>query len=295
MLPSAARQQDHHGAAERSGRLAHRHRSLLWLKLGYALATPEVLVTITAGILVTVLLWNYAVAMALPEWSALVALAAGACGVATLAGVAMADPEVCERAVSQNLLDRMHAAKLRDPQIKRLVLQVVAHRAAMERQRLALNGKVDGLEATLRAIDRWVSGINRLVQVVEPALHESQNHSAQKLHLIDRIGDLEAKIATSSSRATSEQLRETMAARRMQFRAIEELETQMENGLLRIENAVSALGALDAKLAMLAASGDAQLDLKLAFPEIKSEIAEIDSVIVAMQRVHAVFPQGDLP
>jgi hypothetical protein len=270
---------------------ALRGRTLSRLKLGHAIGTLEVLITVALSVLVPMFLWMYAGAVMLPEWSALVALAAGILGVATLLGVAMWDPEVSERAVRQDLGDRMHVADLRDPEIKRLVMQVITHRARMERQRLSMNGKIDGLETTLRAIDRWVTGIGRLVQVVEPVLRESHSHSAQKHHLIDRIAELEARIATSSNRTTSEQLRETMAARRMQFRAIEELETQMENGLLRIENAVSALGALDAKLAMLGASDESESEMRFFAPEIKSEIAEIDSVIAAMHRVYSAFPQ----
>ena len=291
MFPVVAPQPKPGSAGDSSTGARHRGRSLLQLKLGHAIGSPEVLITIALSILIPVFLWIYAGALALPEWSFGVALAAGTCGVVVLIGVAMWDPEVSERAVRQDLRDRMHVADLRDPEIKRLVLQVIMHRARMERQRLSKNGKIDGLETTLRTIDRWITGISRLVQVVEPVMQESHSHSAQKHHLIDRIAELEARIATSSNRTTGEQLRETMAARRMQFRAIEELETQMENGLLRIENAVSALGALDAKLAMLGASDDAQSEMRLFAPEIKSEIAEIDSVIAAMHRVYTAFPQ----
>lgn len=295
MFPVVAPQPKPGSASESLAGASRRGRSLLQLKIVHAIGTPEVVITVALNILISVFLWLYAGAVTLPDWSALVAFSAGVLVVIMLIGVAMWDPEVSERAIRQDLWDRMHVADLRDPEIRRLVMQVITHRARMERQRLSMNGKIDGLETTLRAIDRWVNGIGRLVQVVEPALRESHSHSAQKLHLIDRIAELDARIAASSNRTTGEQLRETMAARRMQFRAIEELETQTENGLLRIENAVSALGVLDAKLAMLGASDDAQSEMRLFAPEIRSEIAEIDSVIAAMHRVYTAFPQGDPP
>ncbi len=56
-----------------------------------------------------------------------------------------------------------------------------------------------------------------------------------------------------------------MATRRMQFRAIEDLEAQIENGLLRIENAVSALGA-GCQAGELGASGNVQLEMILSAP-----------------------------
>ncbi len=48
--------------------------------------------------------------------------------------------------------------------------------------------------------------------------------------------------------------------------------------------------ALDVKLAMLGASGNVQLEMILSAPEIRSEIAEIDSVIAAMHRVYTALP-----
>ena len=275
-------------ASARPSRLPQPGRSLMRLKLTYASSAPEVLSVFSLTILATAFLWLYAHHLGLPDWSALAAAVLGLSSTIALVLVAMNDPQVIEQAVRQDLSDKMRVDDLRNAEVRRLALQVIAHRARMARRwsRGTLSG--DSTLEGVRAIDRWISGIGRLVQIIDPAMGEAQGQSVQKLHLIDRIAELEARIASASSRMTSDQLRETIAARRMQMRAIEELENQMERGLLRLEHAVSALGAIDAKLAMVAACDAGQMQEKLSAPDINSEIVEIDAVIAAMQRVYSV-------
>lgn len=264
--------------------------SLMLLKLKYASTAPEVLSTAAFAILASAFLWLFAHDVGLPDWSALAASGLGVSATIALVAVAMNDPQVIEQAVRQDLSDRMRIHELRNTDIRRLALQVIAHRARMARLWSRGQGASGSTMEAVRGIDRWVSGIGRLVRIIDPVMGESQSHSIQKLHLMERIAELEARITTASSRMTTEQLRETIAARRMQIRAIEELENQMERGLLRLEHAVSALGAMDAKLAMLAASDAGQVQETLQASDINLEIAEIDAVIAAMQRVYSAYP-----
>ncbi len=74
-----------------------------------------ILVTLTLSILAPAFLWTYAETLGLPDWSYVVALAAGACSVAALTGVAMWDPEISESVVRQDLHDLMRVTELHDP------------------------------------------------------------------------------------------------------------------------------------------------------------------------------------
>lgn len=259
------------------------------LELKCASTAPEVLSTAAFAILASAFLWLFAHELGLPDWSALAASVLGVSAAIALVAVAMSDPEVIEQAVKQDLSDKMRVDELRNTEVRRLAQQVIAHRARMARLWSRAQRENGNTVQAMRAIDRWVSSIGGLVQIIDPAMGESQSHSIQKMHIMERIAELEERITTASSRMTSDQLRETIAARRMQMRAIEELENQMERGLLRLEHAVSALGAMDAKLAMLAASDAEQVQEGTPETEINSEIAEIDAVIAAMQRVYSAY------
>ncbi len=79
MSPTVAPLPEPANAGELSTVAARRGRSLVWLKLGRAIGTPEVLVTLTLSILAPAFLWTYADTLGLPDWSYVVALAAGAC------------------------------------------------------------------------------------------------------------------------------------------------------------------------------------------------------------------------
>lgn len=263
------------------------------LRLGRALVIPEVLATFAATSLLKAFVWLFGAALAWPWWAGGAALLAGVVAISVLVLTAMRDPELIETAARQALHDAMRIDRLRDPDIRRLLLQMIDARAHMERLLAEPHAGLNTITLTLKTADDWLSRIGRLVQVIEPVQHEQQAQSAQKLHLIDRIRDLETRIDMASNRSTAEQLRETMAARRMQLRAIEDLENVLERGLLRLEHASSALGAMDAKLALLVASGSDLSETQNVALDFDTELSEIDAVITALQRVYSgLTPQS---
>ena len=69
--------------------------------------------------------------------------------------------------------------------------------------------------------------------------------------------------------------------------AIEELESLVERGLLRLERAVAALGTMQAQLSLLAARGEQEANAAKLAHDISVEIQEIDAVLLALDRVHS--------
>ena len=103
--------------------------------------------------------------------------------------------------------------------------------------------------------------------------------------LLQRLNALAERIDTVSDKRTTYQLRETMAGRRQQLRAIEELESLFERGLLRLEHAVAALGTVHARLATLVMRGEEQGDTAALTHDINGEIQEIELFLTALDRV----------
>ena len=265
---------------------------LLRLRLRQGFSSLEVLSILVIGILITAFMLLYGSDLMLPWWSSAASLIGTLLIAVALAIMAMNDPEVIELATRQVLQEILCFGSIRDQEIKRLVDQLVSCRARMERLRTNRTSFLVEIDGSLLAINEWFSGIGRLVQVIEPVQFEQKRKVGEKIHLVDRISELESRIVISSNRSTSDQLRKTIAARRMQLRAIEELENLLERGLLRLEHAVSTLHAMETKLALLVATGSDQLDQDTLKADVTSEIVEIDAVIAAMHRVYS-SRQGD--
>jgi hypothetical protein len=115
-----------------------------------------------------------------------------------------------------------------------------------------------------------------------------QRQSEAKLHLLARITQLEHRVGETTDPRIKVQLRETIAGRRHQQRAIEELESLVERGLLRLEHAVAALGTMNAQLSMLAVRGEQEGEAAKLAHDISVEIQEIDAILVALDRVYSM-------
>ena len=171
--------------------------------------------------------------------------------------------------------------------------QAVAHRVRME-QMLRAGGSGRGLPTqTLAAVDDWLSGMGRLAVRLEYFRAAFELQPESRLPLVERVQDLERRVAESSDQRTTEQLRETLAGRRHQLRVIQELESLVERGLLRLEHAVAALGTINVQLAMFVARDAEEEGAGPFTPDINAEIREIDAILAALDRVYTVAAPGD--
>jgi phage shock protein A len=267
-------------------------KSTLWRRrLVQALSASEVMATILGGFLLAVFVGLFGISFSLPAWSSDILVTSVVAATALMVWTAMHDPELIELAFEHVMLDVMRFDRLHDQEVRRLVVQLVKHRAHIERLCCEPRAEIHSTNATLKVVDHWLTEIARLVQLVDPFAHEQPRQSIQKQFLLERIQELDSRIATASNKSTVGQLRQTMASRRLQLRAIEALENLVEQGLLRLEHAVSTLGAMDAKIAVLVATGDVKTNLLYSVDDVASEISQIDAVIVALQKFHSSITQ----
>ena len=215
-------------------------------------------------------------------------LLAGLGATTVLIATAMTDPESIVNSITLTLEDYFQVESITDAGIRSQFSQAVAHRARLQEVFHRSSGGMRGeVLKALAAVDEWLTGMGHLAQLLVPYQSEVRRQSETKLHLLERITQLEHRVGEATDPRIKAQLRETIAGRRHQQRAIEELESLVERALLRLERAVAALGTINAQLSMLAARGEQEANAAKLAHDINAEIQEIDAVLLALDRVHS--------
>jgi hypothetical protein len=264
------------------------HQRLNYARLKHAVGATEPLITFMTTVLATLFVWLNASAYSIPHWSWIVVMLLGLGGTSMLIVIGMTDPESVAESITLTLEDFFHVETIADAGIRSQVSQAVAHRVRLQEVFHRSSGGMRGeVLKALAAVDEWLTGMGHLAQLLVPYQSETRRQSETKLHLLDRIAQLEHRVGEATDPRIKAQLRETIAGRRHQQRAIEELESLVERGLLRLERAVAALGTMSAQLSMLAARGEQEANGAKLAHDINVEIQEIDAVLLALDRVHS--------
>lgn len=280
--PAARRR---HPTAPRNGSTLH--AALRRARLDHAFFQTETLIMLVLTMTATAYVWLNA-GLSLPSWSWAAVLCAGLGATAVVGAAALTDPESIKAAIAAALADRLDIDGIADEGVHGQIAQAVAHRAAMEEVGFGGGSRTRGLVSeTLVAVDEWLSGMGRLALRLELLQSELRLQSETISDLHDRIGDLEQRIGESTDARITDQLRETLAGRRRQLCALDELENLIERGRLRLEHAVAALSTIHTQLAVLAAREDESGDGAALAYDINAETREIDAMLVALDRVHA--------
>ena len=265
------------------------HRQLAEARFRHAIGALEPQVTIMVTVLAALYMWLNAPAYSLPQWSWVAVLAVGLSASSLLIAIGLTDKEAITGSVRLTLEEHFRVDSIADENIRAQVIQAVAHRVRLQEVFQLGGTKMRGhLLDSLVAVDDWLTGMGSLARVLVPFQSEAQRQSESKMHLQARIAELECRIGETTDRRIKEQLRETIAGRRQQQRAIVELENLVERGLLRLEHAVAALGTINAQLAIFSVRGEQDGEAAKLAQDITSEIREIDAILIAIDRVHSM-------
>jgi hypothetical protein len=174
-----------------------------------------------------------------------------------------------------------------DSAIRGQMDRALAHWAGIAEGSPIWKGIRDPDSAAAVAVDEWLAHAGRLALRLDDFQAEFHLQSEARSRLRDRIRDFERRISESRDEATIAQLRETLAGRRRQLRAIEELGSLVGRGLLRLEHAVTALGTIRGRLAVLVACEDEGGEADRFIADNDTEIRQIDAVLVDLDRTYA--------
>ena len=265
------------------------HRQLTEARFRHAIGALEPQVTAMVTVLAALYMWLNAPAYSLPQWSWVAVLAVGLSASSLLIAIGLTDSESIAASVRLALEEHFRVDSIADENIRAQVIQAVAHRVRLQEVFHLGNAGMRGqFRDSLVAVDDWLTGMGNLAQVLAPFQLEAQRQSESKLHLHARITELEFRIGETADRRIKDQLRETIAGRRLQQRAIVELENLVERGLLRLEHAVAALGTINAQLAIFSVRGEQDGEAARLAQDINGEIQEINAILVAIDRVHSI-------
>ena len=265
------------------------HHQLRYARLGHAVGATETLIAFMITVLGTLYVWLNASAYSFPQWSWIVVVFAGLGATSLLIASGMTDPGSIVDSITSALEDYFQVDSIADVYIRAQVIQAVAHRARLQEVFYrSSHGMRSQILGALAAVDEWLTGMESLARLLVPFQLEVQRQSEAKLQLQSRINQLEHRVGETADPRINAQLRETIAGRRHQQRAIQELESLVERGLLRLERAVAALGTINAQLSVLAVRGEQEGEAAKLAQGINAEIQEIDAVLVALDRVHSI-------
>jgi hypothetical protein len=264
------------------------HQRLHYAQLKHAAGATEPLITFMVTVLATLFFWLNASDYSMPQWSWIAVLLFGMGAVSVLVAAGMSDPESVAQSITLALEDYFDVESIADASIRGQLGQAAAYRARLQEVFHRCSGDMRGeVMKSLASVDDWLTGMGHLAQLLVPYRSESKRQSETKLHLRDRIAELEHRVGEATDARIKAQLRETIAGRRHQQRAIEELENLVERGLLRLERAVAALGTMNAQLSVLAARGDQEVNAARLAHDINFEIEEIAAILHALDRVQS--------
>ena len=260
--------------------------ALRWARFSHALCQPETLATLMLTSLAATLLYVDGPQLAMPWWAWPTTAAIGIAMATVLIVATLADPESVRNACVAALEDHFNVSAITDDALRDQMAQAVAHRARLAVLHVQFEtGMRDSETVALSAIDEWLTGMGRLALRLESLQSEFRLQTEARPMLLQRLKSLAQRMDSVSDQRTSDQLRETMAGRRNQLRAIEELESFFERGLLRLEHAVAALGTVHAQLSTLAMRGEERGEATSFTCDIQNEISEIEVFLIALDRV----------
>lgn len=212
----------------------------------------------------------------------------GLWGAVCVAGAAIAtirDPDEKRRLAQEALEDRLGLAGIRDAEALRMLHAAIAYRLDIARCESGAAMLAGGtLVETLARVGQWLDGIARLAHHVDESRAAIARQTASIADLRQRIDGLEARAAGSSEARLASQLRETIAGRRHQLRMAEEQSNLDERAVLRLEQAVAALGSVATQLAIAAGKDRELASVDTINLGIDSEIEAIDQLLAAYDR-----------
>jgi hypothetical protein len=263
--------------------LVHRKRTGSGLKM--ALTQP--VVGGIAGIMMVVVATAYVLGgrgLLQPTLWMWLALWGAGC-VAGAVFITIGDPEEKRRLLQESLADRLGLVRIRDVEARRMLQVAIEYRLDISRGENTAAVLAGGtLTETVSRVALWLEGIARLAHHVDESRTSALRQTMSIVDLRQRIDGLEARAAESSDARMAGQLRETIAGRRHQLRMAEEQSILNERAVLRLEQAVAALGSVATQLAIAAGKDRELAGVDTINLGIETEIEAIDHVLAAYDR-----------
>jgi hypothetical protein len=148
---------------------------------------------------------------------------------------------------------------------------------------------------TIVAVDAWIDSIARLANRIAMLRDESRFQSKLVETNRDRLAEIGRALAEATDNAHRRQLSETSTVLSKQADVAQGFVRFVEGGFLRLEHAVAGLGTATSQLIIVLTRGDDFNGSKDLNARIGDEIASVESLLLALDRVESSSPLPKVP
>ncbi|KPK11375.1 MAG: hypothetical protein AMJ56_06390 [Anaerolineae bacterium SG8_19] len=254
--------------------------------LQHAFFRWESAVVIALTLLLAVFGPNISAVDFIPSW---VWLLSGLVAEALLVYSSYSDPETGRQVVAQMLQDDFQPDRLNDKKLQRQVQEALDYRSRItaaihERRESVLK---DNLTETASQIDAWLENIYSLALRLDRFQGEKVILDRDKKRAQERIRQLENRIEVENDPVVKQQIEFTMDGMQRQISTIESLEKTMDRAQLQLESTLSSLGTIYSQTMLVGAKDIDSGRAKRLRQDIREEVEELDSILLAMDEVYA--------
>jgi hypothetical protein len=254
--------------------------------LQHAFFRWESAVVIALTLLLTVFGPNIPAVDFIPSW---VWLLSGLVAEGLLVYSSYSDAETGRQVVAQMLQDDFQPDRLNDKKLQRQVEEALDYRSRItaaihERRESVLK---DNLAETASQIDDWLENIYSLAGRLDRYQSEKTILERDKKRAQERVRQLENRIEYEKDSVVRQQIEYTMGGMQRQISTIESLEKTMDRAQLQLESTLSALGTIYSQTMLVDAKDIDSGRAKRLRQDIREEVEELDSILLAMDEVYA--------
>jgi hypothetical protein len=143
----------------------------------------------------------------------------------------------------------------------------------------------DHLEQTAREIDEWIGGLWEVARRVDA--FEGSRTIQQDLQSVPvAIRNYEARLKTETNAEVRQQLEETLASRRSQWAALQNLHSTIERGKLQMDQTISSMGTIYSQVLLMDAKDIDSGRYQRLRDDIAEEVQSLHDVASAMDEVY---------
>ena len=143
----------------------------------------------------------------------------------------------------------------------------------------------DHLEQTAREVDDWIGSLWEVARRVDA--FEGSRTLQQDLQSVPvAIRNYETRLKTEASPEVRQQLEETLASRRSQWAALQNLQNTIERGRLQMDQTISSMGTIYSQILLMDAKDIDSGRYQRLRDDIAEEVKSLHDVASAMDEVY---------
>ena len=197
---------------------------------------------------------------------------------------------------SEVLNDHFGKQALDDGIVGAQVRLAIEYRRRLAEAEARASGTARGLvSSTIVAVDTWIDSIARLANRIAMLRDESRFQARLAETNGERLAEIAEQLSVETEEVRRKQLADTSAVLSKQVEVAQGFVRFVDGGLLRLEHAVAGLGTATSQLIIVLTRGDDFNGSEGLNARIGDEIASVEGLLLALDRVEGTVPSSNAP